>query len=429
MVKPQFRGKFMAQQPTQFSELSQQYGLIQNNRQQVAAIESQLTGYLARLTELKTQKTNLTNLQQLQAQNAQLFTSDAQSAIAKQLQQIDAEINSITGSVQNLRDNDLYKQKDAIESASKDLDSYIESANTNYAFRRAVGEELVRRTQTRIDELTAEQSKPNEYVAFIEKLQSIAQNDPSLKSILSSIDKNKADINSLNITKTSLDNLVNQSSDPRVKNSMKASYITINKGIADKTTDLNSKSDDLKKYISDHREDFGLPAGTDDLNFDDATSPLSIVSVYTDPNENKGLDDLKAEYANIVNISSDRIEELNKLNRFLDYAEHDLDTVREEELENMYTPFFTKVKVFFINLKNRFVSWAKDKEAPKPIKAPPRGAEVVGSHSDFINSIHTEIGQDAIAKVAQKYEQKYAQEKAQQQQQTSHNTPDNGQER
>ena len=259
-------------------------------------------------------------------------------------------------------------------------------------------------------------------LTFIEKLEDTEQNDSDLKDLLQSIDKDKSELGATTLGISQLEALRDQATDPRQKANFESIINNMKSEETKKSQDLSQKSDKLKQYVSDHREDFGLPAGTDPLNFDDLTSPLYMVSAYLDPKGNKTLTDLKSDYAGIMTISQDKIDELNKLNRFLDYVEHDLDNISEVGRQNLYIPFATKLKTMFINLKNRIVSSFKGEKKPKKIQSPPMGAKVTGSHSDFINSIHTPIGEDAIAQVTKKYQERYAKEQQQSQQQDTDQT-------
>ena len=412
----------MAQKLTNFSDLSADYSALQITMQQVAQISQELTDYSEKLTHLEAQKINLLTLRQIkQTLGQDVFTTDAEQIIDSQIQSLDDQIKQIQAKVKDIKDNDLYKKKDSVQDATTKLDSYIQTASTNYEFRRVVHEQILRNIHARINELTAEQSAPNAYVTFIEKLESMAQNDPDLKDLLQAIDQQKSDIVTSALGISQLEALRDQSTDPRQKSSLGTVINSMKSEETRKSNELSQKSDKLKQYISDHREDFGLPAGTDPLNFDDLTSPLHMISIYSDPQKNKSLADLKSDYANITAMSQDKIDELSKLNRFLDYVEQDLDNISEVGRQNLYIPFGTKLKTMFINLKNRIVSSFKGEKKPKKIQPPPMGAKVTGSHSDFINSIYTPIGADAIAQVSKKYQERYDREQQQQQQQDTDN--------
>ena len=413
----------MAQKLKNFSDLSADYSTLQVAQQQVAQITQKLADYTTQLNDLTTQKNNLVSLKQLQQTAGQaVFNQKVQQLIDQQIQDMDDKIAQIQEEVKNIRDTDLYKQKDSVQNATAKLDYYIQTANTNYEFRRVVHEQILRDIHTRINEIQAEQSKPNAYVTFIEKLEDTEQNDSDLKDLLQSIDKDKSELGATTLGISQLEALRDQATDPRQKANFESIINNMKSEETKKSQDLSQKSDKLKQYVSDHREDFGLPAGTDPLNFDDLTSPLYMVSAYLDPKGNKTLTDLKSDYAGIMTISQDKIDELNKLNRFLDYVEHDLDNISEVGRQNLYIPFATKLKTMFINLKNRIVSSFKGEKKPKKIQSPPMGAKVTGSHSDFINSIHTPIGEDAIAQVTKKYQERYAKEQQQSQQQDTDQT-------
>ncbi len=412
----------MAQKLTNFSDLSADYSALQTATQKVAQITQKLTDYTTQLDNLTAQKTALESLNQLQqAQGQNLFRPDAQQLIDQQIQNVDAQIAKIKKEIQDIRDNDLYKQRDSVQDATAKLDSYIQTASTNYEFRRVIHEQILRNIHARINEITAEQSAPNAYVTFIEKLESMSQNDTDLKDLLQAMDQGKSDIATSALGISQLEALRDQSTDPRQKSNLESVITSMKAEETKKSDELAKKSDKLKQYISDHREDFGFPAGTDPLNFDDLTSPLHMISLYSDPQNNKSLADLKGDYANIKTISQDKIDELSKLNRFLDYVEQDLDNISEVGRQNLYIPFGTKIKTMFINLKNRIVSSFKGEKTPKKIQPPPMNAKVTGSHSDFINSIYTPIGEDAIAQVSRKYQERYNREQQQQQQQNTDN--------
>ena len=396
----------------EFSEISKKYSdnksafnQIQKNIADVMELRKQVASLAASLQSLEAQEKDLSIY-------SRYLTDEERKNLEAEIQK---QIQETKSQIENVKKDKLYKTKEQIEEASKDLDEYIQLASTNPDFQIALRDAVINEYGKKISEENDKKDKQNSYISFAEKLEKRAKSDAGLKDIFSSIEKIRTDAHDAESFKSLINDYATKH--PDSKNQADALITAVENENNNNLSNLAAKADELKKYISDHREDFGLPAGTDDLNFDDENSPIYVVTQYTDVKNSKSLSEIKSEHFKEIKNIDKRIGEYNK---YREYAREDithLTVKREQEYQALYVSPWTRIKNFFKKVGHGIKNWFQD----KPFKDPdekqsipaPETPKVV-DNKDFIDAYKTEIGKDAYDQVINNYKEKVKQGKSQQ---------------
>ena len=421
MVKPHIEAIFMARE---FSEFSTEYSTkksdfsdIRNNLDAIMHIRTEVERCEQELGALRTQKSNLVLF-------SAFLTEDERNA---QTASIDTQITAIENQLRTLKTNTLYKTKEEIQTASQTLDKYIDDLNTNFDFKKSLRDEIKTQSQNRLLGLEQEKTAPTMELALYSKIEALAENDSKLKSYLS-IDDDKAVL-------ALLESYVNKYShvkpgtrgreSDQAKKEREAKLKVFKDEVATIQRRITSKGNSFKKYITDHKTELGLPADMT-IDFNDDTSILHNIALYTDPKSNASFSDIKTKASDSIKSKDAQIEALQS---YIRYADEDLTQIRrdrEAELEEKKTykgqGLLSKAKRFFKGLGKGLSNWVHDK--PKPFKGVFKRpddtrtltqAKVIDTTNNFADAYRTEIGQDAYAKVIKEYN-----ERIQNEQQQSH---------
>lgn len=409
----------------EFSEFSTEYSTkksdfsdIRNNLDAIMHIRTEVERCEQELGALRTQKSNLVLF-------SAFLTEDERNA---QTASIDTQITAIENQLRTLKTNTLYKTKEEIQTASQTLDKYIDDLNTNFDFKKSLRDEIKTQSQNRLLGLEREKTAPTMELALYSKIEALAENDSKLKSYLS-IDDDKAVL-------ALLESYVNKYShvkpgtrgreSDQAKKEREAKLKVFKDEVATIQRRITSKGNSFKKYITDHKTELGLPADMT-IDFNDDTSILHNIALYTDPKSNASFSDIKTKASDSIKSKDAQIEALQS---YIRYADEDLAQIRrdrEAELEEKKTykgqGLLSKAKRFFKGLgKGLSNCWVHDK--PKPFKGVFKRpddtrtltqAKVIDTTNNFADAYRTEIGQDAYAKVIKEYN-----ERIQNEQQQSH---------
>lgn len=409
----------------EFSEFSTEYSTkksdfsdIRNNLDAIMHIRTEVERCEQELGALRTQKSNLVLF-------SAFLTEDERNA---QTASIDTQITAIENQLRTLKTNTLYKTKEEIQTASQTLDKYIDDLNTNFDFKKSLRDEIKTQSQNRLLGLEQEKTAPTMELALYSKIEALAENDSKLKSYLS-IDDDKAVL-------ALLESYVNKYShvkpgtrgreSDQAKKEREAKLKVFKDEVATIQRRITSKGNSFKKYITDHKTELGLPADMT-IDFNDDTSILHNIALYTDPKSNASFSDIKTKASDSIKSKDAQIEALQS---YIRYADEDLAQIRrdrEAELEEKKTykgqGLLSKAKRFFKGLgKGLSNCWVHDK--PKPFKGVFKRpddtrtltqAKVIDTTNNFADAYRTEIGQDAYAKVIKEYN-----ERIQNEQQQSH---------
>lgn len=408
----------------EFSEFSTEYSTkksdfsdIRNNLDQIMHIRTEVESFEQELGALRTQKSNLVLF-------SAFLTEDERNA---QATSIDTQISKIENELRTLKNNTLYKTREEIQTASQTLDKYIDDLNTNFDFKKALREQIKTQSQDSLLKLEQDKVAPTMELDLYSKIEAAAENDSKLKSYLS-IDDDKAVL-------ALLERYVNKYShvkpgtrgreSDQAKKEREAKLNVFKDEVATIQRRITSKGNSFKKYIADHKTELGLPADMA-IDFNDDTSILHNISVYTDPKSNASFSDIKAKASDSIKSKDAQIKDLQS---YVRYADEDLVQIRrdrEAELEEKKTykghGLMSKAKRFFKGLGKGLSNWVHDK--PKPFKdvfkRPDENttltqAKVIDTANNFLDAYQTEIGQDAYAKIIKEYN-----ERIQNEQQQSH---------
>lgn len=408
----------------EFSEFSTEYSTkksdfsdIRNNLDQIMRIRTEVESFEQELGALRTQKSNLVLF-------SAFLTEDERNA---QATSIDTQISKIENELRTLKNNTLYKTREEIQTASQTLDKYIDDLNTNFDFKKALREQIKTQSQDSLLKLEQDKVAPTMELDLYSKIEAAAENDSKLKSYLS-IDDDKAVL-------ALLERYVNKYShvkpgtrgreSDQAKKEREAKLNVFKDEVATIQRRITSKGNSFKKYIADHKTELGLPADMA-IDFNDDTSILHNISVYTDPKSNASFSDIKAKASDSIKSKDAQIKDLQS---YVRYADEDLVQIRrdrEAELEEKKTykghGLMSKAKRFFKGLGKGLSNWVHDK--PKPFKdvfkRPDENttltqAKVIDTANNFLDAYQTEIGQDAYAKIIKEYN-----ERIQNEQQQSH---------
>ena len=408
----------------EFSEFSTEYSTkksdfsdIRNNLDAIMHIRTEVERCEQELGALRTQKSNLVLF-------SAFLTEDERNA---QTASIDTQITAIENQLRTLKTNTLYKTKEEIQTASQTLDKYIDDLNPNFDFKKSLRDEIKTQSQNRLLGLEQEKTAPTMELALYSKIEALAENDSKLKSYLS-IDDDKAVL-------ALLESYVNKYShvkpgtrgreSDQAKKEREAKLKVFKDEVATIQRRITSKGNSFKKYITDHKTELGLPADMT-IDFNDDTSILHNIALYTDPKSNASFSDIKTKASDSIKSKDAQIEALQS---YIRYADEDLAQIRrdrEAELEEKKTykgqGLLSKAKRFFKGLGKGLSKWVHDK--PKPFKGVFKRpddtrtltqAKVIDTTNNFADAYRTEIGQDAYAKVIKEYN-----ERIQNEQQQSH---------
>ena len=406
----------------EFSEFSTEYSTkksdfsdIRNNLDQIMHIRTEVESYEQKLGALRTQKSNLVLF-------SAFLTEDERNA---QTTSIDTQISKIENKLRTLKTNTLYKTREEIQTASQTLDKYIDDLNTNFDFKKALRDQIKTQSQDSLLKLEQDKVAPAMELDLYSKIEAAAENDSKLKSYLS-IDDDKAVL-------ALLESYVNKYShvkpgtrgreSDQAKKEREAKLNVFKDEVATIQRRITSKGNSFKKYIADHKTELGLPADMT-IDFNDDTSILHNIGVYTDPTSNASFSDIKTKASDSIKSKDTQIKALQS---YVRYADEDLVQIRrdrEEELEEKKTykghGLMSKVKRFFNGLGKGLSTWVHDK--PKPFKGVFKRpddtrtltqAKVIDTTNNFVDAYRTEIGQDAYAKVIKEYNERIQNEQEQ----------------
>lgn len=347
MVKPHIEAIFMARE---FSEFSTEYSTkksdfsdIRNNLDQIMHIRTKVESYEQKLGALRTQKSNLVLF-------SAFLTEDERNA---QTTSIDTQISKIENELRTLKTNTLYKTREEIQTASQTLDKYIDDLNTNFDFKKALRDQIKTQSQDSLLKLEQDKVAPAMELDLYSKIEAAAENDSKLKSYLS-IDDDKAVL-------ALLESYVNKYShvkpgtrgreSDQAKKEREAKLNVFKDEVATIQRRITSKGNSFKKYIADHKTELGLPADMT-IDFNDDTSILHNIGVYTDPTSNASFSDIKTKASDSIKSKDTQIKALQS---YVRYADEDLAQIRrdrEEELEEKKTykghGLMSKVKRFLM---------------------------------------------------------------------------------
>lgn len=419
MVKPHIEAIFMARE---FSEFSTEYSTkkldfsdIRNNLDAIMRIRAEVEQCEQKLNALKTQQSNLLLF-------SAFLTDDEKNS---QTTSINDQITSLENQIRTLKNNTLYKTKEEIQTASQTLDKYIDDLNTNFDFKKSLRDEIKTQSQNRLLVLEQEKTAPTMELDLYSKIEAAAENDPKLKSYLS-IDNDKAVL-------AILESYVNKYShvkpgtkgheSEQAKKEREAKLNVFKDEVATIQRRIISKGNSFKKYITDHKTELGLPADMT-IDFNNHTSILHNIGVYTDPKSNASFSDIKTKASDSIKSKDAQI---NALQSYIRYADEDLAQIRrdeEAELEDKKTykghGLMSKAKRFFKGLVKGLSNWVNDEQKPFKgvFKRPDDSrtltqAKVIDTTNNFADAYRTEIGQDAYAKVIKEYNERIQNEQEQ----------------
>lgn len=406
----------------EFSEFSTEYSTkkldfldISSNLDAIMRIRTEVERCEQELGALRTQKSNLVLF-------SAFLTEDERNA---QTASLNNHIDAIENQIRSLKSNTLYKTKEEIQTASQTLDEYIDALNTNFDFKKSLRDEIKTQSQNRLLVLEQEKTAPTMELDLYSKIEAAAENDPKLKSYLS-IDNDKAVL-------AILESYVNKYShvkpgstgheSEQAKKEREAKLNVFKDEVDTIQRRIISKGNAFKKYITDHKTELGLPADMT-IDFNDDTSILHNIGVYTDPKSNASFSDIKTKASDSIKSKDVQI---NALQSYIRYADEDLAQIRrdkEAELEDKKTykrhGLMSKTKRFFKGLVKGLSNWANDEQKPfKGVFKRPDDdrtltqAKVIDTTNNFADAYRTEIGQDAYAKVIKEYNERIQNEQDQ----------------
>ena len=408
----------------EFSEFSTEYS---TKKSDFLDIRNNLKAILNIRTEVEKCERKLESLNKQKSELFTMTTYFTEAQINEETKVIETKITSTRNRLNELKNNTLYKTKEEIQTASQTLDKYIDELNTNFDFKKALREQIKTQSNVRISELEQEKTAPTMELDLYSKIEALAESNPKLKSYLS-IDDDKAFL-------ANLESCVNKYShvkpgtrgreSEQAKKERDVKLKVFKDEVATIQRRITSKGNALKKYITNHKTELGLPANMT-IDFNDDTSILHNIAVYTDPKSNASFSDIKTKASDSIKLKDAQIEALQS---YIRYANADLTQIkkdREAELEAQKTytgqGLISKAKRFFKGLFEGLYNWVHDK--PKPFKGvfkrPDENttltqAKVIDTTNNFLDAYKTEIGQDAYAKVIKDYN-----ERIQNEQQQSH---------
>lgn len=351
------------------------HNFIQAHIKEIFAIRQKLLVYSRTLSSLQLQKS--------QAQDEmQIFQGFSFEGV---FDDIDSQIQDIKDKIEALKKDKLYMSEQQIQDVSKDLDAYLDLANTNPDFQLAIRNEIISQSNDEIKGINSQIGSHKASIALVELINQQAGEDPSFKDILSSIDSTKASLIDSSSLNDILKDYKDKHNDPRSKAKAEALISDNENDIVASTKTLETKAKELKKYIAEHREKFGLPVSSDELDFDNENSPLYVVSMYTDAKSNLSLDDIAQNHFRQMQELNDRISELQN---FISYANQDIQNISqpqvspdpqtvqnsqttpdpqtapvktERDFQALYVSLKDKVKNLFKTLTKGVKNWLQDK--------------------------------------------------------------------
>ena len=400
---------------TEYSTKKSEFLDIRTNLDAIMHIRAKVEEFEHQLGALKTQKSNLVLF-------SAFLTEDEKNA---QATSIDDQIDEIENQIRSLKSNTLYKTKEEIQTASQILDEYIDELNTNFDFKESLRKEI--KTQAQNSLLNSEKRKtaPTMELDLYNKIEDAAENDYRLKSYLT-IDDDKAVLSLLESYVNKYSH-VKPGTKGRESEQAKKERETKLKVFKDEVSTIQrrikSKGNSLKQYITNHRTELGLPADMS-IDFNDKTSILHNIGIYTNPRSNISFNDIKTKASDSIKLIDTQIETLQN---YIKYVDNDLTQIRrdrEAELEDKKTykgnGLFSKAKRFFKGVGKGLANWVHDKpnpfkgvfERPDQTKVPTQ-AKVIDTTNNFVDAYKTEIGQDAYTKVIEEYNKRIQDEKSQ----------------
>lgn len=392
---------------TLYSDAKQKFPTLASDIESIKAIEQQINEYGIQLQNLKAQK-NTADF------NSLLNPDVATKADAA----IDAKIADLTNRLKILKESDLLKRKADVEKASSELNSFIEKANTNLDFQKSLRESLVNIYEDHIDKQEKVTVLPKQTLTIISKLETLAKNDPYLKTLLN-IDKAKQQLEVFNTTideysKTHSTNPEKQAERDAALNALKSEAASLEKGISHKGTNL-------QKYIVTHKKELGLPSHAT-IDFNDVNSPLYFVSQIADSKSPVTLRSTKEIFTEELAKKQNNIENTKKCIEIAKREIMDLKNKRELELQDLslypktgklatlarvVTAPFKIVKNFFYGVKK---PWKGVLKKPTISNAPTK-SNIVDTKNKFLDAYKTEIGQDVLDRIIKDHQKQITEQR------------------
>lgn len=400
---------------TEYSEKKSAFSDIRDNLDEIMRIRAQVEEYEQQLGALNTQKSNL-------AIFSAFLTEGEKNA---QTTALDDQITTVKNNILALKSNTLYKTKEEIQTASQTLDTYIDEVNTNFDFKKSLRKEIKKQAQEHLRNLDQSKSAPIMVINLFTNIEAAAEHDSKLKSYLT-IDKDKANLATLEdlVQRYSRVKSGNRGTEaPEAKKEREIKLKVFKEEVENAKRRIESKGNSLKKYIKTHKTELCIPEDML-IDFNDTSSPLHSISIYTNYRTNASFNDIKTMATDSIKSTNVKMENLQK---YIEYANEDLTQIRrdrEAELEEKKTykghGLISKAKRFIKSFGKGISNWLKDK--PKPFKSAFKRsaqtktltqAKVVDTTNNFIDAYKTEIGQDAYAKVIEEYNKRIQNEQEQ----------------
>lgn len=404
----------------EFSEFSNEYSIkkanftdIADHLDEIMKIREDIEFAEQQLNALKAKKSNLSLF-------SAFMTEDEKNS---EQADIDVQIAAIKENIRTLKSNTLYKTKEEIEATSTTLDSYINDLNTNFEFKAALREEIKRQSKESMLSLEQAKTSPSMALALFNKLETLSEQDPLLKSYLT-IDKDKINLSLMEDLISQYSNITpgNRGSEAPAAKKERETKLKVFKDEAESfRRKIQSKGSSLQQYILKHKSELGIP---DDMtiDFNDRTSPFYAIATYTNPNSNTSFKDIEKIAISSIQSIDGKIKTLQDYVRHADKDLHQIELDKEEELEDLKLykkfGFVSKIKRTFAGIGKGLSNWLKDK--PHPFKGvfkrpdssvTPTAAKVVDTDKSFVDAYKTEIGQDAYKKVIEEYNKRIEEER------------------
>lgn len=275
----------------EFSEFSNEYSIkkanftdIADHLDEIMQIREDIEFAEQQLNALKAKKSNLSLF-------SAFMTEDEKNS---EQADIDVQIAAIKENIRTLKSNTLYKTKEEIEATSTTLDSYINDLNTNFEFKAALREEIKRQSKESMLSLEQAKTSPSMALALFNKLETLSEQDPLLKSYLT-IDKDKINLSLMEDLISQYSNITpgNRGSEAPAAKKERETKLKVFKDEAESfRRKIQSKGSSLQQYILKHKSELGIP---DDMtiDFNDRTSPFYAIATYTNPNSNTSFKDIE----------------------------------------------------------------------------------------------------------------------------------------